>query len=107
MTAVTTPRARRFLRLATIPAAAMAGFLAFASAAPAQTTNRVAAVVNGDVVTLNEVQSRRRLLALSAGITTGDQDFRSQGKTGLSNGSAGTRGIACRPHNCRWHRQCR
>lgn len=68
MTAVTSPPARRRLRLATLSAAALAGCLAFAQPAPAQTTNRVAAVVNGDVVTLNEVQSRRRLLALSAGI---------------------------------------
>jgi peptidyl-prolyl cis-trans isomerase SurA len=55
-------------RLPTIAAAAMAALLALASPARAQ-VNRVAAVVNGDVITLNEVESRRRLLALSAGIT--------------------------------------
>ncbi len=39
-------------------------------AAPARAqANRVAAVVNGDVITANEVASRRRLLALTAGIT--------------------------------------
>lgn len=54
-------------RLPTIAAAAIAAVLAFAGPARAQ-VNRVAAVVNGDVITLNEVESRRRLLALSAGI---------------------------------------
>ena len=39
-------------------------------AAPAHAqVNRVAAVVNGDVITANEVASRRRLLALTAGMT--------------------------------------
>jgi peptidyl-prolyl cis-trans isomerase SurA len=71
MIAVTFPSARRCLRLATLPVAVLAGLLAIAPPAPAQSTNRVAAVVNGDVVTLNEVQSRRRLLALSAGMTGG------------------------------------
>lgn len=39
------------------------------AAAQGVRVNRVAAVVNGDVVTLAEVESRRRLLALSAGMT--------------------------------------
>lgn len=55
-------------RLPMIAAAAVAALLTLASPARAQ-VNRVAAVVNGDVITLNEVESRRRLLALSAGIT--------------------------------------
>lgn len=69
MTAVTLPPARRLRRLAVLPAAALLGLLALAQPAPAQRANRVAAVVNGDVVTLQEVESRRRLLALTAGIT--------------------------------------
>ncbi len=56
-------------RLPTLAAAALAALLAFTGPAPAQ-TNRIAAVVNGDVITQQEVDSRRRLLALSAGITT-------------------------------------
>ncbi|MBW6397797.1 peptidylprolyl isomerase [Roseomonas sp. HJA6] len=56
-------------RLPTIAAAVMATLLAFAGTAAAQSVNRIAAVVNGDVITQNEVDSRRRLLALSAGIT--------------------------------------
>jgi peptidyl-prolyl cis-trans isomerase SurA len=55
-------------RFPTIAAVALSAMLALASPAIAQ-VNRVAAVVNGDVITLNEVESRRRLLALSAGIT--------------------------------------
>ncbi|GGJ28972.1 peptidylprolyl isomerase [Neoroseomonas lacus] len=55
-------------RLPTIAVTAMAALLALTGPARAQ-VNRVAAVVNGDVITLNEVESRRRLLALSAGIT--------------------------------------
>lgn len=62
--ATQTPRGR----LPTLAATALAAMLALAVPAMAQ-TNRVAAVVNGDVVTLNEVESRRRLLALSAGMT--------------------------------------
>ncbi|NMJ40399.1 rotamase [Roseomonas sp. JC162] len=71
MTAEKIPAVRRALRLAALPAAALAGLLALSTPAPAQGTNRVAAVVNGDVITLNEVESRRRLLALSAGLTGG------------------------------------
>jgi len=56
-------------RLPSIAAAALAALLAFAGPAAAQTVNRIAAVVNGDVITQQEVDSRRRLLALSAGIT--------------------------------------
>jgi peptidyl-prolyl cis-trans isomerase SurA len=55
-------------RLPSVAAALIAAMMAFAGPAKAQ-VNRVAAVVNGDVVTLNEVESRRRLLALSAGMT--------------------------------------
>lgn len=49
-------------------AAAMISLSAPAAPALAQ-ANRVAAVVNGDVITANEVASRRRLLALTAGMT--------------------------------------
>lgn len=69
MTAVMPSFARRASRLL-LAAALLAGLLA-AAPARAQGSNRVAAVVNGDVVTLNEVESRRRLLALSAGMTGG------------------------------------
>ncbi|MBR0650694.1 rotamase [Roseomonas terrae] len=55
-------------RLPTLAAAALAAMMALATPAMAQ-VNRIAAVVNGDVITLNEVESRRRLLALSAGMT--------------------------------------
>ncbi|MEO3470279.1 peptidylprolyl isomerase [Roseomonas sp. CAU 1739] len=55
-------------RLPSLAAAALTALLALAGPAIAQ-VNRVAAVVNGDVITLNEVESRRRLLALSAGMT--------------------------------------
>jgi peptidyl-prolyl cis-trans isomerase SurA len=70
MTAETHPSARRRSRPALLAAALVAGLLA-AAPARAQGVNRVAAVVNGDVITLNEVESRRRLLALSAGMTGG------------------------------------
>ena len=56
-------------RMPTLAAAALATLLAFTGLAAAQ-TNRIAAVVNGDVITQQEVDSRRRLLALSAGINT-------------------------------------
>lgn len=59
-----------FRRLPILAAAALGALLACAAPARAQ-VNRVAAVVNGDVITQNEVESRRRLLALSAG-TTGE-----------------------------------
>jgi len=39
-----------------------------APAAPAENANRIVAVVNGDVVTENEVQSRARLFALNIGL---------------------------------------
>lgn len=55
-------------RLPILAAAALGVLLTLATPARAQ-VNRVAAVVNGDVITLNEVESRRRLLALSAGMT--------------------------------------
>ncbi len=57
-----------FRRLPPLATAVLAALLALAAPAVAQ-VNRVAAVVNGDVITLNEVESRRRLLALSAGMT--------------------------------------
>jgi peptidyl-prolyl cis-trans isomerase SurA len=71
MTAATQTPARRRFRFALCAVAAIAGAIAFTSPATAQAprVNRIAAVVNGDVVTLAEVESRRRLLALSAGIT--------------------------------------
>lgn len=71
MTAVMLSPARRFWRLPLLLVAALVGLLALAPPVLAQATrvNRIAAVVNGDVVTLSEVESRRRLLALSAGIT--------------------------------------
>lgn len=69
MTAVTLPPARRARRLATLAAALAIGLSALVPQALAQRTNRVAAVVNGDVVTLQEIESRRRLLALTAGMT--------------------------------------
>ncbi|MBR0672323.1 peptidylprolyl isomerase [Neoroseomonas soli] len=69
MTAVTLPPARRPRRFAALPAALLLGLLAVSQPASAQRANRVAAVVNGDVVTLQEVESRRRLLALTAGMT--------------------------------------
>jgi peptidyl-prolyl cis-trans isomerase SurA len=44
-----------------------------AAPAPAPgNTNRILAVVNGDVITRSDVQSRRRLFALSAGLRTED-----------------------------------
>lgn len=70
MTAVTLTPARRLRRLAVLPAAALLGLLAFAQPSLAQRVNRVSAVVNGDVITLQEVESRRRLLALTAGVTS-------------------------------------
>jgi len=69
MTAVTLPTARRLARLKVLFAALLVGVVAFAPPAPAQRANRIAAVVNGDVITQAEVESRRRLLALSAGVT--------------------------------------
>ena len=65
---VATPRTARPAARA-ILAAALAVAL-WLPAAPAQAqVNRVAAVVNGDVITAQEVASRRRLLALTAGMT--------------------------------------
>lgn len=61
-----TPRAA--LRLTLVAAAVLLGLVVTERPAGAQAVNRVAAVVNGDVITLNEVASRRRLLALSAGV---------------------------------------
>jgi peptidyl-prolyl cis-trans isomerase SurA len=69
MTAVTIPHARRPARLPALLAAIILGVVAFAPPALAQRANRIAAVVNGDVITQAEVESRRRLLALSAGVT--------------------------------------
>lgn len=44
-----------------------------AAPAPSQgNTNRILAVVNGDIITRSDVQSRRRLFALSAGLRTED-----------------------------------
>jgi peptidyl-prolyl cis-trans isomerase SurA len=64
MIATTPPPVRLLLMI--LLTAALLGLSA--GVAPAQ-TNRVAAVVNGDVITANEVASRRRLLALTAGVT--------------------------------------
>lgn len=69
MTAVTIPHARRLARLPALFAAIILGALAASPPALAQRANRIAAVVNGDVITQAEVESRRRLLALSAGVT--------------------------------------
>jgi peptidyl-prolyl cis-trans isomerase SurA len=71
MTDAPHPSARRRWPLALLAAGVLAGLIALAAPAMAQgaRANRIAAVVNGDVVTLNEVESRRRLLALSAGMT--------------------------------------
>ncbi len=71
MTEVTPGHARPHRRLPALVAALLIGALPLAQDAWAQgaRVNRVAAVVNGDVVTLAEVESRRRLLALSAGMT--------------------------------------
>ena len=69
MRAVTIPTARRRWRVLALLAALAAGLLAVGPPAAAQRVNRIAAVVNGDVITLNEIESRRRLLALSAGVT--------------------------------------
>ncbi|WP_137124743.1 peptidylprolyl isomerase [Roseomonas sp. HF4] len=69
MTAVTIPHARRLARLPALLAAFILGALAASPPAQAQRANRIAAVVNGDVITQAEVESRRRLLALSAGVT--------------------------------------
>ncbi|WP_198378300.1 peptidylprolyl isomerase [Neoroseomonas rubea] len=71
MTHVTPHRARPLRRLAAFLAVLLIGGLPLSDDAVAQgaRVNRVAAVVNGDVVTLAEVESRRRLLALSAGMT--------------------------------------
>jgi peptidyl-prolyl cis-trans isomerase SurA len=66
MSAVTHPSARHPL-LALLAAALLC--LSAATAPALAQANRVAAVVNGDVITANEVASRRRLLALTAGIT--------------------------------------
>jgi len=75
MTDATHPPARRRWPLTMLAAAALAGVIALLTPAEGQAqaqgarVNRIAAVVNGDVVTLAEVESRRRLLALSAGMT--------------------------------------
>lgn len=67
--AATIPHARRLARLPALFAAMLLGALALSQPALAQRANRIAAVVNGDVITQAEVESRRRLLALSAGVT--------------------------------------
>lgn len=66
MTPATHPLARP--PLLALLAAMVLGLCSAATPALAQ-ANRVAAVVNGDVITANEVASRRRLLALTAGVT--------------------------------------
>jgi len=69
MKAVTLLFARRRSRLPPVLAALVACILALAPVALAERVMRIAAVVNGDVITLNEIESRRRLLALAAGVT--------------------------------------
>jgi peptidyl-prolyl cis-trans isomerase SurA len=68
MTAAPPPFLRPRPRPPALVAAALLALLAIAPPAPAQGVNRVAAVVNGDVITAAEVASRRRLLALTAGV---------------------------------------
>jgi peptidyl-prolyl cis-trans isomerase SurA len=67
MTAATPPSSRPQAR--TILAAVLALGLCLPTAPALAQVNRVAAVVNGDVITAQEVASRRRLLALTAGLT--------------------------------------
>jgi peptidyl-prolyl cis-trans isomerase SurA len=67
MTAATPPTTPPHSRA--ILAAALAIGLCLPGAPALAQANRVAAVVNGDVVTAQEVASRRRLLALTAGLT--------------------------------------
>ena len=66
----------QILRLSALLLALLAPFAAVAqpqSAAPSPSnTNRILAVVNGDIITRSDVQSRRRLFALSAGLRTED-----------------------------------
>lgn len=73
----TAPRALLALLLAATPAAgtlAAATLLLPALPAPAQAaSNRIVAVVNGDVVTRNDVEGRRRLFAISAGLPVSAQ----------------------------------
>lgn len=69
MKAVTLLFARRRSRLPPVLAALVVCILALAPVALGERVMRIAAVVNGDVITLNEIESRRRLLALAAGVT--------------------------------------
>ena len=68
----------QILRLSALLLALLAPLAAVAqpqSAAPSASpsnTNRILAVVNGDIITRSDVQSRRRLFALSAGLRTED-----------------------------------
>ncbi len=72
----------QILRLSTLLLALLAPLAALAQPrgavpSPAQSpapgnTNRILAVVNGDIITRSDVQSRRRLFALSAGLRTED-----------------------------------
>ena len=72
----------QILRLSALLLALLAPLAAVAqpqSAAPSPSpspspsnTNRILAVVNGDIITRSDVQSRRRLFALSAGLRTED-----------------------------------
>ncbi len=67
-------RGGRLLALALAAAAPLAAAALPAAPAMAQAhTNRIVAVVNGDVVSRNDVEGRRRLLAISAGLPTAPQ----------------------------------
>ncbi|MBW8270892.1 peptidylprolyl isomerase [Caldovatus aquaticus] len=72
----TAPRALLALLLAAAPPAgalAAAALLLPAPAAAQAASNRIVAVVNGDVVTRNDIEGRRRLFAISAGLPVSAQ----------------------------------
>ena len=60
----------RLLPRLLLPLTLAAGLLGAPAPAPAQETNRILAVINGDIITRADVDGRRRLFALNAGLNT-------------------------------------
>jgi peptidyl-prolyl cis-trans isomerase SurA len=58
----------RLLPRLLLPLTLAAGLLGAPAPAPAQETNRIIAVINGDIITRADIDGRRRLFALNAGL---------------------------------------
>ena len=60
----------RLLPRLLLPLTLAAGLLGAPAPAPAQQPNRIIAVINGDIITRADIDGRRRLFALNAGLNT-------------------------------------